>query len=191
MKRVFLLSVLAGVMVVGSASALPSLEQRQALCEKHPDKYVWVSKNNACIPINPCEANDKTIGEAYCIVGASALPANIEKAKLLVEKYTQNVMGTTMSDLNVLDNRYYSLETSDGGYYVLHKGASDEEINVYLAAQWSAWAHGYDWSGLKNTTFQVSDEKTCNDIIDFASVFSGDTLSGKFKDGYCTVPYEE
>ena len=62
-----LLSMLAGLVVIGSASAVPSPEDRKALCEKQSDKFVWVEKTQACIPINPCRSTDDKIKEAYCI----------------------------------------------------------------------------------------------------------------------------
>lgn len=60
------LSIFAGLMVINSVFALPSPEDRKALCDKHPDKYVWVKKTQACIPINPCKSNDTDIKKAYC-----------------------------------------------------------------------------------------------------------------------------
>ena len=40
-----LLSVGAALAVIGSACAVPSVSDRKALCEGHPDKYVWVEKS--------------------------------------------------------------------------------------------------------------------------------------------------
>ena len=65
MKNV-LLSALAGLAVINAASAAPSVEQRKEMCEKHPDKYVWVEKNSACIPINPCASTNESIKSSYC-----------------------------------------------------------------------------------------------------------------------------
>ena len=63
-----LLSVLAVVSVMGTASAVPSAADRKAMCESKPDKYVWVEKNQACIPVNPCgPMEDSNIKNAYCL----------------------------------------------------------------------------------------------------------------------------
>ena len=64
-----LLSVLAGLTVIGSASAVPTPEDRKALCQLLIDKgtHVWVEKTSACIPVNPCKSDDEQIKEAYCI----------------------------------------------------------------------------------------------------------------------------
>ena len=47
-----LLSVMAGLTVVGSASAAPTPEERKELCQLLIDKgtHVWVEKTQACIP---------------------------------------------------------------------------------------------------------------------------------------------
>ena len=64
-----LLSVLAGLTVIGSASAAPTPEDRKALCDLLIQKgtHVWVEKTSACIPVNPCLSDDEQIKEAYCI----------------------------------------------------------------------------------------------------------------------------
>lgn len=61
-----LLSVLAGIAVIGSASAVPSPADRKTACEQQPDK-VWVEKTQACIDINPCLSDNEDIKKAYCI----------------------------------------------------------------------------------------------------------------------------
>ena len=60
-----LLSMLAGLIVIGSASAVPSVESRRALCETQPDKFVWVENTEACVPINPCESESYLL-RVYC-----------------------------------------------------------------------------------------------------------------------------
>ncbi len=61
-----LLSIIAGFMVMGTAFAVPSVAERKNLCEKYPDKYVWVERTQACVPIHPCASNDWDIRSAYC-----------------------------------------------------------------------------------------------------------------------------
>ena len=62
-----LLSILVGIVVAGSASAVPTPDDRRALCERHSDKYVWVQNTGACVSINPCKSDDYTIKDAYCV----------------------------------------------------------------------------------------------------------------------------
>lgn len=62
-----LVSIIAGLTVAGTAFALPTPDDRKAMCLKHPEKYVWVEKTQACVPINPCaSSNSKAIINAYC-----------------------------------------------------------------------------------------------------------------------------
>ncbi len=64
-----LLSVLAGLTVMGSAFADgPSVEDRKKLCQLLIDKgtHVWVEKTSACIPVHPCSSEDESIRKAYC-----------------------------------------------------------------------------------------------------------------------------
>ena len=51
-----LLSVIAGLAVIGSANA-----GIKETCLEHPDKLVWVEKTQRCIPINPCKSDDREI----------------------------------------------------------------------------------------------------------------------------------
>ncbi len=57
-KKKTLLSILAGLAVIGSASADVTVDQRKELCAKHPEKYVWVEKDQFCAPINTCRNAD-------------------------------------------------------------------------------------------------------------------------------------
>ena len=61
-----LLFGLGGFMIVSSVFALPAPEDRKALCEKYPDKYVWVEKTEACVPVNPCLSDNAKIKQSYC-----------------------------------------------------------------------------------------------------------------------------
>ena len=89
-----LLSIGAALAVIGSACAVPSVEDRKALCEKHPEKYVWVEKTQACVPIYPCSSTNQDIHDAYCDQSLMDLYVDDEaKVRKLIQKYlgTQNV----------------------------------------------------------------------------------------------------
>ena len=65
-----LLAVMAGLTVVGAASAAPTPEDRKKLCEMLMEKrtHLWVEKTQACIPLNPCGNDvDPEIRKAYCL----------------------------------------------------------------------------------------------------------------------------
>lgn len=65
MKKI-VFGILALFVVAGSVSAVPSVDDRRAMCEK-TDGYVWVPKTKACIPVNPCKSDNFTIKDAYCV----------------------------------------------------------------------------------------------------------------------------
>lgn len=118
-----LLSILAGVAVIGSASAVPSPSDRKALCEQNPEKFVWVEKTQACIPINPCKSDDIEIMRAYCL-SREITPS---KKELLINEYVKNVLKTNVVSIqNMSDSdsasAYSAVKTQDGGYFVLRVG---------------------------------------------------------------------
>ncbi len=100
-----LLSVLAGLTVMGSAFADgPSVEDRKKLCQLLIDKgtHVWVEKTKACIPVHPCSSEDESIRKAYCDMafletGRSTIESRAG-AKLLREHlYTKANIETSIS----------------------------------------------------------------------------------------------
>lgn len=60
-----LLSIVVIISVIGVAKA-DIVEKLKGVCLQHPDKLVWVEKTQRCIPINPCNSDDKKIRAAYC-----------------------------------------------------------------------------------------------------------------------------
>lgn len=117
-----LLSVIAGLAVINAASAVPSPADRKALCEKHPDKYVWVEKTEACVPINPCKSDSSTIQEAYCNrVFKDVQLGNWRKGATVVEEYARNNLG--VGAVLILENSFFGQDyvravLDDGGYMV-------------------------------------------------------------------------
>ena len=129
-----LLSVLAGLTVIGSAGAVPSISDRRALCEKHPDKYVWVDKTQACVRIDPCSAIDMP----YCIEAYDVNKPEDSYARLLIERYVKNLMGTNVTELKYLGDSKYAFKTEDLDYRVIEFGNNDN--NLALGA--ACWAYG-------------------------------------------------
>ena len=124
-----LLSVIAGLAVINAASAVPSPADRKALCEKHPEKYVWVEKTEACVPINPCKSDNSAIQEAYCIrVFKNVQLGNWTEGVVAVKAYLQKYLAVNMTssnlklrqqmDTSLFGQDYIPAKTSDGGYVV-------------------------------------------------------------------------
>ncbi len=123
-----LLSVIAGLAVINVASAAPSVADRKALCEKHPDKYVWVAKTEACVPINPCKSDSSTIQEAYCNrVFKDVQLDNWRKGATVVEEYARNNLGVGVIikelknhgvEAGLFGQDYVRAVLDDGGYMV-------------------------------------------------------------------------
>ena len=153
-----LLSVLAGLTVIGSASAAPTPEDRKALCQLLIDKgtHVWVEKTKACIPVDPCnEEVYSDIHQAYCIIvfGTNPLPPDTVIMNKLVNTYAEKVLNTQVTNLKTptfkdkygYDKDRVAITTSDGGYYVFAdyaKHAKWDLDSAYLAGV-SFEAHGY------------------------------------------------
>ena len=124
-----LLSGLAGLAVINAAVAVPSPADRRALCEKHPEKYVWVEKTETCVPINPCKSDNSSIVEAYCNkTFANVQLGNWTKGLKLARAYVERNLGTSVIgdgrrirkniDISTFGQDYIPCETSDGGYVV-------------------------------------------------------------------------
>ena len=203
-----LLSVLAGLTVIGSASALPTPEDRKAMCLKHPDKYVWVEKKLACVPINPCESADKTIKDAYCISIFEFSPHNTEVRDMVITRYTENVMRTTVSEIKTLtdnaDNIIIAVKTTDGDYYANksqkypYKNQRTCDLDTYPAwagaaygkpIKSSLWAHQWDEYGEGTMLYykNVTSAKTCRDIADFLSLISGQLMTPYKSGNECDI----
>ena len=128
-----LLSVLAGVSVIGAASAVPSVADRKAMCDKNPDKYVWVEKNQACVPVNPCESSNESIKNTYCddTTFANITNLNLMAAAQAVEIREAALLGDTDTSDHIRYDylksspRYFLLHNHVRGTYMVYKFGSD------------------------------------------------------------------
>lgn len=88
-----LLSVFAGMIVIGSAFAAPTPEDRKKLCEKHPDKYVWVEKDQFCAPRYPCASENTDIRNAYCIDIFDSTQKSVMQNVIVRDKLLKRALG--------------------------------------------------------------------------------------------------
>lgn len=197
-----LVSIIAGLTVIGSAFALPSPEDIKALCEKHPDKYVWVEKSQACIPINPCESDDVDIERAYC-VNRTITP---NKKELLINRYVEQVLKTTVVDVQNVPGDVYAysgVKTADGGYFVLRAGqlgysnygaehmytayTNDERLEDMVNAAALVYANGKyckertDENGNRLCEFHDIDVNQCHNMIMFAEELADELPYGHYE----------
>ena len=116
-----LLSVGAALAVIGSAAAVGP-----DTC--NPDKYVWVEKDELCIPKNPCKSKSDVIRDAYCNRTFKDVQlSNWRDGVTVVEAYLNKRHGVSISsgsrigenkDTSFFDQDYIPAKTTDGGYVV-------------------------------------------------------------------------
>ena len=165
-----LLSVLAGLTVIGSASAAPTPEDRKALCDLLIKKgtHVWVEKTKACIPVDPCrEAEDSDVFKAYCIYldagnrtpyefFVETMPMDLqylekhpelkEVRKLWVERFAKQVLHLDPVNIDVNygnsndDQRKYPRFTTSDGGYYQIKVWAHQPDVVRFAPAAYVWA---------------------------------------------------
>ena len=186
MKKL-LLSVLTGIAVIGSASAAPSPSDRKALCERYPDRYVWVEKDEFCVPINPCESGNDAIRRAYCS-NTIVLPYDIEKRDMIIDRYLNKVMHAAVSEVVKISGDVVGIKTNDGGYIAFMQGSTANQSDCLMNLMYAMAAYGYGLSGdiwqqggVGETHFfgplnNVSPD-TLNDIADFASLLQGGVIT--------------
>lgn len=187
-----LLSVIAGLAVINAASAVPSPADRKALCEKHPEKYVWVEKTEACVPINPCKSDNVGLSvTAYCYAEIG-LPRDPFKAEQWINRYVEKVLHTSAVAVSrtVNGEPYYGVHTSDGNYFVampIGRGLVDEANKLDYYSALAIHAYGYD----EISPFRTNNETDCRDIGDFAALLADEIIESKYESGTCTVPYNK
>lgn len=186
-----LLSVLAGLTIIGSATALPTPDDRKALCDQNPDTMVWVEKTKACIDINPCESSNNTIKTTYCVSEIDHpnwLRINDlfkDKLDLIVERYVENVLNTKVSNLSVFngekktETEYFAVKTADGGYLVgeiegvhFSKDICFEAIHLTRRVYGNENDNGGNVYGGYVFSKIPYDSELCEDMGDFASLLA-------------------
>lgn len=202
-----LLSVLAAVSVIGSASAVPSPADRKALCEKHPDKYVWVEKTEACVPINPCVDAVGSVKDAYCLYAQPTLPARSDLFNKIMNRYLEKNLNTNLQYSSILDSAHIGIKTTDGGYYAIRVSGIDDTNEDWCnyAIEYAMFAyHKYPSTDYEKNydrdpriivakdfvypedVYIAGDSTECEDIKDFASL-----LAGKLVYRYMGLPFSE
>ena len=187
MKKV-VVSVIAGLTIIGAASAVPSPGDRKKLCEQKPMDFVWVEKTQACVPVDPCGSMNQKIKEAYCIDTYGHIRG--DKA---ITRYFKNVMKVSIDHIKGLDGPAtphivrFGVYTTDGGYYGLEfwvdDGAHYEANDVLRLACWAYGKKSYystaqDLMVYRFGCIGVNSDKECNDIADFASLLEGELVEG-------------
>ncbi|MCR4917425.1 MAG: hypothetical protein K5912_00585 [Alphaproteobacteria bacterium] len=123
-----LVSILSGLVVIGSASAIPTPDTARENCMKLEQEgtHVWVSKDSTCIPINPCaeDASPET-NKKYCL--EFGIPTEKKNQDLMLKTYAENVLKTSIQEIKTLppdssepDKSYYGIKTTDGGYFAAY-----------------------------------------------------------------------
>ena len=198
MKKTFC-SILAGMVVVGSAFAdAPTIEDRRALCEKHPDKYVWVEKTEACVPINPCESDNAEIKSAYCdAVTFSSIHLPVLSACSVVQVQEQvrgNIGGIDMG-CRSLSGQYIVSQDKNIGSYMVYKFA-DVDLNRSSATEYLK-AYCFAWGGREEGNVYYNDNGfasiDCKTPVDYDVLKNRATFKfeyNKKSDGVVTISYK-
>lgn len=208
-----LLSILTGLMVIGLAVAAPTPDDRRALCEKHPEKYVWVEKDQFCAPINPCESDNAEIKEAYCLA-FPMLPKFWVKSLSIVDIYVKNVLHTKLSDMALQfiqpgvgfvplsevqhedKTGYIGFKTVDGGYFVMPWGEQVLDGNDAMvsrsrsAVMYAFAAYGYlnTIDGITSISADVPNEQGCIDIQNLSDLLGG-WAKYRYESGKCIMDW--
>lgn len=142
MKTKLILGALLCATICGSAFAI-SVDDRQAFCNQYPDKYVWVEKTQACVPVDPCDSTIQDIKDAYCVRAAFA--AGPEH----MENYIETVLGTSARWGKVLADGKHAYYTTDGLYLVFNNIPDPKNNNIMWSEvqqqiEVACWVNGYD-----------------------------------------------
>ena len=194
MKKM-IVSVVAGLTVMGSAFAVPSSGDRQKLCESKPFDFVWVEKTKACVPINPCVTANEKVRDAYCIKAAGAVTG--ETGAQAITYYTEHVLKQKVSSIKAIPTKVttptFALWTTDGGYYAVQFDMDGHRAGIKPQLEVACWAYGkqmYNYSqgsGWSESYIDepmygclgVNSQTECNNMADFASVLVGELVEGE------------
>jgi len=147
--------------------------QEREICEKHPEKYVWVEKDEFCAPINPCESKDETIRKAYCVSFGSGNTAfysiTPEGLEMLGRKYAETVLRQGVDSIVNIgkygvagDNSAMGFKTSDGGYFAVIGVFFDDMVDDFC--KWlvvdSVNAHGGYGTHMTNIDDVIEEDKS-------------------------------
>ena len=191
----FIFSTLISATICGSAFAL-SADDRQTFCESHPDKYVWVEKTQACIPVKLWLSSDQDIRLNYMVY--LDIPNNIN---LLVNRYMDR-RGKAVTEIKKLDDTddaydYYAVKTTDGDYRVFEFDLRDDDFSpLYNALRtYSRYieytedrfdfgpAHVTEYFGgtmYNSMSASTGSEQECRDAADFASLLADQLVRYEF-----------
>ena len=185
-----LLSVLAVVSVMGAASAVPSAADRKAMCESKPDKYVWVEKNQACVPVNPCTSSNDDMKAAYCDRTFKDIQM-WDGARTIATVYlsrVRKVRGDFDYEHSTTGVKYYgqdylAYKTSDGGYIVLEFDDTSDFVDSsedYIKAACLAYGQTPTKDGC---VLETADRVLCSSIAELASrVYDRGNITGEIVD---------
>lgn len=207
MKKI-LLSSIAGLAVISSACAAPSVEDRKALCEKYPDRYVWVERDEFCAPINPCESNDETVRRAYC---SSFKLHNFGKNRdLVINRYVEKELNVKVLNIKEVGNCTFGVKILDKFGYEGYFGITcyrdftqegyfsewgdgpaltevpDEFLVAFSIADAAEIYQGekiFFYTDMIETRSWRGSMSACNDVADFASLLSGTLITYSEVDG--------
>ena len=150
-----LLSAVAGLAVIGSACAAGP-----DTC--NPDKYVWVERDELCIPKNPCKSKSEVIRNAYCnTVFKDVQLSNWRDGVKVVKQYLNKRRGVDMTNTQDIGNTkdtsffgqdYIPAKTTDGGYVVFEfddlsdLGGADVRVGITKAVCKIYAGNGEHWA---------------------------------------------
>ena len=188
--------MVAGLAVIGSAFAVPSLDTQRTRCDEDPEHFVWVERTQACVPLNPCLSDVPEIVRGYC--SDYYLPADTSQQDFVIDKMLKS-WGTSLFAKKDLGDGYIALITYDGRYSVHHIIDSEHDYPKTLALKWAFEAYGYDEIDIKSSdeneeyrgiydVAPVKSSEECEDIKNFALMLNEDSVEKwEYKNGECRL----
>ena len=189
-------SMVAGLAVIGSAFAVPSLDTQRTRCDDDPEHFVWVERTQACVPLNPCLSDMQEIVRGYC--SGYYLPADISQQDFVIDKMLKS-WGTSLFAKKDLGDGYIALITYDGRYSVHHIIDSEHDFPKTLALKRAFEAYGYE-SELESwfeddeeyhgnyDVASVKSSEECEDIKNFAVMLNEKSVEKwEYKNGKCRL----